>query len=113
MSVTFWPEYGMSVGIRAEFASEQYKVITEPSDSLVVTVVPYLMGEPGSPAATYEHLQSSPSTLWVVNHNFGRNPVLSVLDSAGREVVADVLHTSLNQSQVYFNQPITGKALAR
>ncbi len=68
---------------------------------------------PGPPADTYEHLQTSASDVWVVNHNFGRNPVIAVIGPAGREVEADVLHTSLNQSQVSFNQPITGKALAR
>jgi hypothetical protein len=48
-----------------------------------------------------------------VNHNFGRNPTVSVVDAAGREVEADVLHTSLNQLQVSFNLPATGKAIAR
>lgn len=70
-------------------------------------------GPVGPPADTYEHLQNSPTDVWVVNHNFGRNPTVSIVDSAGREVEADVLHTSLNQVQVSFNLPATGKAIAR
>lgn len=68
----------------------------------------------GSEAALkYQHDQTSPSAEWIVNHNLGFTPSIEVLNTAGREIEGDVLHISLNQTRIYFNQPIAGKALAR
>lgn len=61
----------------------------------------------------YEHVQSSPVDEWIVNHNLARNPVIEIMDVAGREIEADVLHVSPNQTRIYFNQPKSGKAIAR
>jgi hypothetical protein len=67
----------------------------------------------GSGALPYIHDQSSPSAEWIVNHNFGYNPVVDVIDTANRQIEAEVVHLSLNQTRVYFNQPKTGKVIAR
>ena len=61
----------------------------------------------------YTHEQTSESAEWVINHNFGYNPVIDLLDNANRQIEADVIHISVNQARAYFNQPKAGKAVAR
>ncbi len=75
-----------------------------------------LMGPPGPPGPGSETFQFSPSTPtaeWVINHNFGRWPAVTVLNPGGFEVEAEVAHVSLNQSRVYFISPQLGTAIAR
>lgn len=74
-------------------------------------------GEPGPPGATsgdlsYRHVQSAPATEWVIAHGLSKYPALTVLDSAGTEVVGDVLHDSLLQARVFFTAPFAGIATA-
>jgi hypothetical protein len=71
-----------------------------------------LRGPPGF-GAGHEHLQSSASAEWVVNHNLGRPPIVEVQTLGGVTVEAQVVHVSDNQFRVYFNQPQTGKAISR
>lgn len=82
-------------------------------DTSLVVGLPGPPGAPGSSGPPYEHTQSSPSAEWIVNHNYGYNPTVAILNSAGQEIEATVIHMSLNQTRVFFNQPITGKAIAR
>lgn len=66
---------------------------------------------PAGPAgvpASYEMTQSSSSADWTVNHNLGYHPVVTVLSPGGAQVVADILHTTVNQFHVYFAQPQSG-----
>jgi hypothetical protein len=67
-------------------------------------------GAPGSAGATYHHVQSTPDTTWTVDHMLGRNPNISVLDSAGSEVEVSVLHTSLNQAVLSLSYAVSGTA---
>ena len=70
-------------------------------------------GPPGAGGNVFEYSPPSASDEWIVNHNFGYNPVVAVLSPGGVEVEAQVLHTSLNQTRVLFNAPQLGKAIAR
>jgi hypothetical protein len=70
-------------------------------------------GPAGPGGNVYEHVQSSPSAQWVVNHNLGVNTIVAVLSPGGLVVEADVAHQNINQVHVNFNQPQTGKAIAR
>lgn len=47
-------------------------------------------------AHAYTHVQSVPSTGWVVNHGLGRHPVATPLDTSGREFLAEVNHVDVN-----------------
>lgn len=67
----------------------------------------------GGSSLPYVHTQSSPSTTWVVNHNLGYRPVIEVLSPGGIVVGADVIHVSVNQAQINFNNPQTGTVTAR
>lgn len=87
------------------------------SGSLAVTsFYSGLVGPPGPPGPGAEVFEYSPPAAqaeWVLNHNFGRLPVVQVLSPGGFEVEAEVAHVSLNQARVYFNQPQQGTAIAR
>lgn len=51
----------------------------------------------------------SASTSWVVNHNLGREPLISITTLGGAEIEVTILHTNLNQFVVYFDSPVAGK----
>jgi hypothetical protein len=59
----------------------------------------------------YFHNQPSASSAWVINHNLGSRPNVSVFSVGGVEVFAEVLQASVNQSQILFNNPFSGYAI--
>lgn len=61
---------------------------------------------------TYTHNQGTPDTSWVINHNLGKNPSITALDSAGREIEVAVQHISSNQAVVTLSVPLSGTAHA-
>lgn len=60
--------------------------------------------------AAHIHNQAVASTEWIINHNLGFYPDVTVLSPGLAEVGAHVLHTSLNQARVYFVVPYSGIA---
>lgn len=72
-------------------------------------------GIPGPPGpaggdVTYVHTQTVLSNNWVINHNLGKYPSVSVVDSGNTEIIPDVRYTSLNQVSVIFGSATSGKA---
>ena len=67
-------------------------------------------GPQGPSGANYLHTQSTASSTWVVNHNLGIFPRVTVLDDGGNEVLAGVTHTSENQVVIQFGAPFSGRA---
>ena len=65
---------------------------------------------PGVADATYRHEQISPSASWAIVHNLGKEPVIQVFDSTGREVKGTTTHDSLYQSTVNFKSQFAGHA---
>lgn len=68
-------------------------------------------GSGGGGAAHLEFAQNSPLAQWVINHNLGYKPHVSVISLAGYEITADVKHVSDIQLQINFAVPTTGKAV--
>lgn len=62
--------------------------------------------------ARYRHVQSTPSALWTIVHNLGKQPSLSVVDTSGQVVIGDVTYTNLNTIVVQFSAPFSGEAYA-
>lgn len=58
----------------------------------------------------YEHTQSTPSAEWTINHNLGVRPNVQVFSSGGSQVMAEVLHVTINQLKIFFNNPCAGTA---
>jgi hypothetical protein len=81
-------------------------------DSRVVAIVgPPGLSAPDAPPLL--HTQASAAAEWIVNHDRGFRPLVTVLGAGGGEVVAEVLHISDNQLRIYFSQPQAGSALVR
>jgi hypothetical protein len=51
----------------------------------------------------------SPLLQWTINHNLGREPLVSVKTVGGMEVLGDVIHISPNQLLVNFAEPMAGR----
>jgi len=59
---------------------------------------------------TFVHDQQVPATTWVITHNMGRQPSVSIVDSGGNLVIGDVQYDSVNQVTVTFSAAFGGKA---
>lgn len=59
---------------------------------------------------TYVHVQNTPATIWVVVHNLGKHPSVSVVDSAGTAWIAEVSYTDVNTLEIRHAAPFSGKA---
>ncbi len=59
---------------------------------------------------SYEHNQSTVSATWLIAHNLGKNPSVSVVDTAGSSVVGIVEYVNLNYLAIKFNSPFSGYA---
>lgn len=81
------------------------------ADPISVTLSPVGAAGPQGPAAVaFEFIQSTPSIVWIINHNLGFKPIVSTYTSGGVEFVADVIHISNNQLQVYLSVGVAGTA---
>lgn len=60
--------------------------------------------------STYTHEQSVASNEWVINHNLGRHPSVTIVDSAGTQVFGDVEYNSENQITIRFSASFSGRA---
>lgn len=54
--------------------------------------------------------QSTPSALWIINHNLGHVPTVEVFDAGSQEVEADIANPSTNQTNILFTVPTAGFA---
>jgi len=75
-----------------------------------VEVVVQNSGPPGAPGtgSGFLHTQSVASASWIVNHNLGYRPLVTVYSPGGEIVIAQGTHASVNQYIVSFNSPQTG-----
>lgn len=74
------------------------------TDTVVRVVGVPLTGE------TYVHTQSVPETAWAINHNLGKFPSVSVVDSGGSVVIGDVQYIDDDNVVVRFTAAFGGKA---
>lgn len=54
--------------------------------------------------------QSTPSDTWVVTHNLGKKPSVTVVDSGDTVVIGTVTYNTLNQLTITFASAFSGKA---
>lgn len=59
----------------------------------------------------FVHEQGLASNEWIVTHNLGKEPSITITDSAGTEVEGDVKHIDLNTTKLTFSAPFKGKAI--
>lgn len=58
----------------------------------------------------YTHVQDLSSTEWVITHNLGRIPSVTVVDTSNTVVVGEVTYISENKLSIKFSSPLSGKA---
>lgn len=89
--------------------------VVETAEVVNVIETPAAQGPSGaagqSANASYPHMQGTALDVWTVNHNLGFRPAITVLSVGGREMWAEILHTSANQAMVYFDSPVAGMAI--
>ena len=59
---------------------------------------------------TYTHTQDAASSTWVITHNLGKYPSITVVDSGGTQVLGAVTYQSENQLTVEFTAQFGGLA---
>lgn len=64
----------------------------------------------GASDAFYEHIQSTASATWTVDHDLNKRPSVTVVNSAGATVIGDVEYTSNNQCVLTFRAAFGGRA---
>lgn len=62
------------------------------------------------PKNNYVHEQATSSTTWVINHNLGKYPSITVIDSGGSEVKGEVEYVDTNNVTLTFSAAFSGKA---
>lgn len=58
----------------------------------------------------YLHKQTVPSKLWVIKHDLGKYPAVSIMDSAKNEIVGEIIYHNENSLTAKFNGEFSGKA---
>lgn len=87
-------------------------IIAPIDDSEVIIVEGGDRGPPGpsGEGAAFVHTQASALTEWIINHNLGSRPFVTVLSTGGVEVEASVTHVTTNQLRINFATPQAGTA---
>jgi hypothetical protein len=58
----------------------------------------------------YVFTQSTPATVWTINHDLGKYPAVNIVDSANDEVIGEVKYNSTSQIVLTFSAAFSGKA---
>ena len=61
-------------------------------------------------AETYFHDQGVPSQVWTVQHNLNKRPSVTVVDSAGSDVIGNISYINDNELTITFNASFSGSA---
>lgn len=59
---------------------------------------------------TYVYEQSTPATQWTINHNLGKNPSVTIVDSANDAVFGEINYPNINTTILTFSAAFSGKA---
>lgn len=64
----------------------------------------------GESLTSYTHNQTTTLSEWHIEHNRGKYPSVSVVDSAGSVVVGEIQYIDVNSLFIRFKYPFKGKA---
>lgn len=59
---------------------------------------------------TYTHVQSEAAAEWVIQHNLGKHPSVTVVDSSKRVVIGEIEYKDENELKIVFRGAFSGKA---
>lgn len=91
---------------------EVSRIVTavKPTNSITVLDKYSIAGLSLGSDKTFVFTQSSPQSVWTINHGLQKFPSVSVVDSANRLVVGEVEYTNENTLTVSFSGGFSGKA---
>lgn len=71
-----------------------------------------IQGPPGEPGldAFYQHDQMIAAAVWNIVHNLNKYPSVTVITSAGDEVVGNLTYLNSNEVRLIFSAPFAGTA---
>ena len=95
--------------LKFELTDNTSNINTELIDN-TETIIVDLAENPLSKDKTYLHTQSEASSEWVITHNLNKYPSVTIINSAGDEVIGDVTYNSVNQVTVTFAGAFKGTA---
>lgn len=67
-------------------------------------------GPPGQAQNTYIHNQTTPTSIWTIDHNLGFWPNVIVYDTDGREAEGSIINPTVNRTTITFSAPFAGSA---
>ena len=90
-------------------------VTTQPPDTTSVSYPmipgpPGPQGPPGPAGGTYRHVQGTASAQWTIQHNLGFYPAVTLVDSTGREFVAELTFPDMNTAVATLSAATGGEA---
>jgi len=85
-------------------------VTVTPPASPAVNLNQITVGPINQPNVAYTHTQGAASASWVITHNLGWNPNVTVQDSALTTVEGNVNYTNANSLTITFSGAFSGKA---
>jgi hypothetical protein len=74
---------------------------------------PGVQGDPGPIGPSggyYRHVQASAAAVWTIAHPLEYHPAVTVVDSAGKQVIGDVEYLGSGQVVLRFTGPFSGEA---
>ncbi len=66
---------------------------------------------PGGSSGKYQHTQNVAVPVWAVAHNLGWRPNIRAYTPGGREMLAEIVHSSTGLAYVYFDSATAGFAV--
>lgn len=95
---------------KAEFEIEQQNIEAEFDVSQSVCEATFEIGITGEGDKHYTHYQDVPAAKWTVNHGLEKHPSVTIVTSAGDQVIADVEYVSNNTCILRFTSEFSGRA---
>lgn len=68
------------------------------------------VGNINSPTVAYHHVQGTSSATWVINHQLGWQPNVTVQDSGGSIVEGEISYTTETSLTITFSGAFSGNA---
>lgn len=59
---------------------------------------------------SFIYTQMTSSSEWIITHNLGKYPAVTIVDTADSVVVGEIEYLSMNEIRVSFNATFSGKA---
>ena len=101
----------VNVNVKVKEIVDYNKQVNKPSINGVVLVGNKTLEELGIVNDKfYIHEQGLSSNVWYIEHNLGKHRSVTIVDSAGNEVVGHVHYDDLNHVTITFTSQFSGKA---